>query len=651
MSIKENLVQACLTLRKISPPPILILLIYSILQRQKTHHTKHYIFNKIDKIRQEIAAQLIFLHYFSIIQRTDHIIMKNLIHIFLFSSLFFVSCNKQENEVLLKHLDDIKAMGDTLPQAAMQKLDSIRPLFDGETEYMHNKLALLEIRLRDKAYITHTSVDTIKAVCRFFEENGSTNERQEAYYYMGSVYRDLNDYPSAVTYFLKSAEITEKTQEVDVTLLENSYSQLAYIYKMQFDYKNALVTTLKQLRVAETNGIVNERTYANAASCYFINKDTLKAIECYNHIINKINKTVIDRTNSDIIASAMGNYALSGYKGEASFCYELLSRLSKDELPFNHLINLAIYYEYFISVDSAAIARTDLYNSTNSIESKYNAARWLTKYYNKKEDYEKAAEYAIKFIDANEAIIDKINLEHTTNAKNFFQYRRDKEEEALVMQKAAKFKYNSMLVVLASIILLLGGAVFHFWRKKQLLDVILSKEENIKQAKALAAEKDVEIAKEKREIEQKSRELETLNSTNSRLAKQLQGAEEDFKLLVAQNRELTKLMLMNDIAGEGSDIIEKVKKTSKGKYRLNDEEWKELLGAIDKLYPEFTYEVLSKFKRISEPMLRVCYLLKIGLTGPQIANLTDYPRQTVWARIKRIQQVMPMNEATGLKKQ
>ena len=577
--------------------------------------------------------------------------MKNLIHILLFSSLFFVSCNKQENEVLLKHLDDIKAMGDTLPQAAMQKLDSIRPLFDGETEYMHNKLALLEIRLRDKAYITHTSVDTIKAVCRFFEENGSTNERQEAYYYMGSVYRDLNDYPSAVTYFLKSAEITEKTQEVDVTLLENSYSQLAYIYKMQFDYKNALVTTLKQLRVAETNGIVNERTYANAASCYFINKDTLKAIECYNHIINKINKTVIDRTNSDIIASAMGNYALSGYKGEASFCYELLSRLSKDELPFNHLINLAIYYEYFISVDSAAIARTDLYNSTNSIESKYNAARWLTKYYNKKEDYEKAAEYAIKFIDANEAIIDKINLEHTTNAKNFFQYRRDKEEEALVMQKAAKFKYNSMLVVLASIILLLGGAVFHFWRKKQLLDVILSKEENIKQAKALAAEKDVEIAKEKREIEQKSRELETLNSTNSRLAKQLQGAEEEFKLLVAQNRELTKLMLMNDIAGEGSDIIEKVKKTSKGKYRLNDEEWKELLGAIDKLYPEFTYEVQSKFKRISEPMLRVCYLLKIGLTGPQIANLTDYPRQTVWVRIKRIQQVMPMNEATGLKKQ
>ena len=133
--------------------------------------------------------------------------MKYFIHILLFSSLFFASCSKQENEELLKQLDDIKAMGDTLPQVAMQRLDSIKPQFDNETEYLCNKLALLEIRLQDKAYITHTTDKTIKNICSFFEENGTDIEKQEAYYYMGSVYRDLNDYPSAVTYFLKSAEI------------------------------------------------------------------------------------------------------------------------------------------------------------------------------------------------------------------------------------------------------------------------------------------------------------------------------------------------------------------------------------------------------------------------------------------------------------
>ena len=577
--------------------------------------------------------------------------MRIFIRILLFSSLFFASCSKQENVLLLKQLDDIKAMGDTLPQVAMQRLDSIKPLFDNETEYLCNKLALLEIRLQDKAYITHTTDKAIKNICSFFEEEEGTEiEKQEAYYYMGSVYRDLNDYPNAVTFFLKSAEIAEKAQDVDVKLWRNTYSQLSYLYKREFDYSEALNCILKGLTVSQKYGIKNSRDYANAASCYFITNDTVKAIGYYNCIIDNINNTDIDRTNSDIIAAAMGNYALSGYKNEATHCFELLSGVSKEELPFNYLINLAIYQECFISIDSAATARLELYDTTNRIESKYDAARWLTRYYAQKGDYEKAADYAIKFINANEAVIDKINLEHTTNAKNFFQYRRDKEEEAKVMQKATKVRYNSMLAVSVSIILLLSVVLFYFWRKKQLLDVILNKEENIKQAKTLAAEKDIELAKEKREIAQKTQELEALNTTNSKLAKQLLAAEEDFKLLVAQNRELTKLTLMNDIAKNAGDIIEKVKKTSKGKYHLNDDEWKELLGAIDRLYPEFTYEVQAKFKKISEPMLRVCYLMKIGLTGPQIVNLTDYPRQTVWVRIKKIQQIMPMNEMQELKR-
>ena len=570
--------------------------------------------------------------------------MRYFIQILLFSSLFFASCSKQENEALLKQLDDIKAMGDTLPQIAIQRLDSIKPLFDNEMEYMRNKLALLEIRLQDKAYITHTTDKQIKDICSFFEKNGTETEKQETYYYMGSVYRDLNDYPNAVTFFLKSAEIAEECKNLDAQLWENAYSQISYIYKIQFNYTEALKAALKQLEIAKKNGTINARTYMNVASSYYELKDTLLTIKYTNCAIESIKYNQNISENADIIASALGKYSAAGERIKADFCCELLEKIPKTSRGFNYLSNLAFYYECFTTVDSAANTRLELYNTTSSIETMHDVAQWLTRYYVSEKDYEKAAEYAIKFIEANWTLIDKINLEHTTNAKNFFQYRRDKEEEAQVMQRAARVRYYSMLTVSISIILLLGVVLFNFWRKKKLLDIILSKDKKIKQTKALAAEKDIEIAKEKREIAQKIQELEALNTTNSKLAKQLQGAEEDFKMLVAQNRELTKLMLMNDIAENAGDIIEKVKKASRGMYRLNDDEWKELLGAIDRLYPEFTYEVQAKFKRISEPMLRVCYLMKIGLTGPQIANLTDYPRQTVWVRIKRIQQIMPMDK-------
>ena len=72
--------------------------------------------------------------------------------------MLFASCSRQQNETLLVQLSDIKAMGDTLPKVAMQRLDSIKPQFDNESEYMRNKFALLDTRLHDKAYITHTSI-------------------------------------------------------------------------------------------------------------------------------------------------------------------------------------------------------------------------------------------------------------------------------------------------------------------------------------------------------------------------------------------------------------------------------------------------------------------------------------------------------------
>ena len=558
--------------------------------------------------------------------------------------MLFASCSKQQNEALLVQLSDIKAMGDTLPKIAMQRLDSIKPQFDNESEYMRNKFALLDIRLHDKAYITHTSIKPIKGVCGYFEENGTAAELQEAYYYMGSVYRDLNDYPNAVTYFLKSTEVAESNSDIDGALWECTYSQLSYLYNQQFNYSSALDAAIKGLDIAEKFNTSNERTYINTSTAYFESGDTTNATTLCNKAINNILGNGISKNNADIIAYAIGKYSVYGCREKAERCYKILAELPEKARPFNYLTNISDYLERFVSADSAAVAMSELYNTTNSIESKYDAARWLTRYYVAKGEYEKAADYAINFINANEAVIDKRNFEHTTNANNFYRYRRDKEQETAIMENAAKQRFWTLLVASISIILLLVGAVHYYRRKNQLLGIILNMEENIKQAKALISIREKEIEKEESEIKKKEKELATLNATNSKLTNQLEAAKNDFRMLVAQNRELTKLTLMNKIAGNAKDIIEKVKKAAKGKYHLNDDECKELLGAIDKEYPEFTNEVQAKFKKISEAQMRVCYLWKIGLTGPQIVNLTGYPRQTVWFRIKRIEEAFGKDE-------
>ena len=421
--------------------------------------------------------------------------MKKTLALLILIGMLLTSCSWKENEAALELLRDIQSMGDTLPKEAILRLNQIKPLFKKETEYMRNKFALLDIRLHDKAYITHTSDSTIKEVCKFFEEHGTAKELQETYYYMGSVYRDLNDYPRAVTYFLKSVKIAENNVRTDYTLQETAYSQLSYLYNMQFNYTEALNTALNGLKVAEEHNMADERTYMNVASRYFRLNDTLQTIKYTDIAIDIIDKKNSYSKNYDIIASAMGKYAVFGYLNKAEHCRKVLERVPVQSKPFNYLINLSIFYENENSIDSAAMLRKELYKVANNIEAKYDAAKWLTLHYYAKEEYEITAEYAVKFIEANEIIVAKRDFENTTNAKNVFQYQRDKEEELKIIKREERTRLYLMVFILGFVIFLFVGISIHYRRKKMLLELIINKEENIKHVKSTVKQKEQELVK------------------------------------------------------------------------------------------------------------------------------------------------------------
>ena len=544
----------------------------------------------------------------------------------LITILSIISCSKSTDTGLLSRLSDIQAMGDSCPLKAILRLDSIKPLFEEESEYARNKMSLLDIRLHDKAFIAHTNDSTIKAVYRFFEKQGSARDKQEAYYYMGSVYRDLKDYPNAVTYYLKSNEMFENSKNTDPAIFKVSCIQLSVLYRKQFNYTEALSTMLKGLDAAEKSGLAGERIYMDVASCYYEINDMLNCLLFCNKAISIIENKGIKKENADIVSKAMSLYAAADCHEDSKKCLNLLNSLKENERPRNYLASLSKYCAKYVSKDSAAIIVERIFEKTGDIQELYDVSKWLTRYYSNKGDYENATKYAMYFIRVNKTLIENRKFEHTTNAKNIFRYQRDKEEELRIIEQGRKDRYYLILGISVSLILLLAAAVIYYRRKKMLLEIILNKENDIMHVKSVVIDKE--------------QELVSLNLKNESLSEQLEHAKDEFKMLVSQNRELTKLSLMNNVPDDAKDIIEKARRTSKGKYRLDDDEWKELLGAIDRMFPEFTYEVQSKFKKISEPVLRVCYLRKIGLSAPEIVNLTDYPRQTVWDRIKRIEMIM-----------
>ena len=555
--------------------------------------------------------------------------------------LLFVNCTNKVKDNLISELTKIQELGDTSPQKAILRLDSIKPFFEEENEYMCNKLSLLEIRLHDKAFVTHTSDSTIKQVCSYFEKHGSAKEIQEVYYYMGSVYRDLNDYPRAVTYFLKAIEIAETNENIVPAIWENSCLQLSALYRKQFNYKEALETALNGLEVAELNGTANERTYIDIGNCYFNINDSINSFK-YNCIAFEcLKKNKLYKDNIDVICNLMGFFAKNGNKELADSCFHLLNEYSGKFKPNNYLVNLAIYQEFCISVDSAAATRLELFKRVDSTVYTYNASRWLTRYYMNKGEYELASKYAINFIDANEKIIKERNFEHTTDANNIYKYQRNKEEEHRIMLENEQKNKIIIATVTSTIIIILVLAMFHHIHKRRILEKLLKMSNSVSGLKKEIEEKKKELNDKECEVKKRSKELDRLGKQINELAIQRIDIENKLQEQMQQNNDLMKMLLSREMESEeDSGIVVIFKEAAAGFRKVGKDDWRRLYAAVNNRYPGFRGELQQKLTRINETTLQLCYLLKIGFTNKEIENVTEWPHQTVWYRVKQIEKAI-----------
>ena len=76
-------------------------------------------------------------------------------------------------------------------------------------------------------------------------------------------------------------------------------------------------------------------------------------------------------------------------------------------------------------------------------------------------------------------------------------------------------------------------------------------------------------------------------------------------------------------------------KRHRGREKLEDSDWKILYANVETIYPGFRASVTS-MPRTSEIVIKTAYLLKMGFSNPQIENITQSSRTTVWERVKKI---------------
>lgn len=117
-------------------------------------------------------------------------------------------------------------------------LDRLRDSLSSFDEEQRMYYDLLDLKVNDKMYVRHTSDSLIKRITAFYETYGDRDKLLESYYYMGRVYRDLNDAPEALKYFQKALDVAGDTRKY--RLLSNVYSQMGTLYDYQNVYEEAI---------------------------------------------------------------------------------------------------------------------------------------------------------------------------------------------------------------------------------------------------------------------------------------------------------------------------------------------------------------------------------------------------------------------------
>ena len=565
----------------------------------------------------------------------------------------FVTCTDYGSDREISRMDVIKQLGNSHPQLALASYDSLKDEFTKGSTYVRNKYTLLGIRLRDKAELPHTSDSCIRRLVPYFEKKGTIREMQEVYYYAGSVYRDLQDTPRSLEYFLKSATCTEKG-ETDSVMLRNCYSQLCAMYTKVQDYGNALQMAKAEYEVARSIGTLDGITMIQLGNAYMRTDSFPQATEVMRMML-----TENDTTNltPDILCDLLYYFSLTDDTANARFCYtRFVDMPERHPIKAQQHISLGKYFLLLGLTDSSAQHYQLALEQGDSI-CKYDACRKLFHLYEDCGEKEEAYKYASEFLRISTYLDLGMRQEQAATINNQYQYYKDKQEEDSI--RAEKeimelYLWMTLLITLTLISVICAVYTFRKYQRQRLLHEISmtldgdtgSDNGNEQETHVLMRiKKGMDSARIKQE--EMAKKLEKAEGNIKEQGQSIERAKRDAeeKLQEAHRQmergvNLFKMAHLTELSKNDNDIVESIRKASRMEQELTSKQWSELISFINDRYPTFSQKIVTKHGPISEKQMHICYLLKMGFTNTEICNIMkDCSRSTIWRWKNRLKAI------------
>lgn len=554
------------------------------------------------------------------------------IQLFLFLIVTTCVASCHHRPVYPPMLHEADSMTYVAPRQAIQLLDSIGDEIaaaDKPTRMYHQ---LLTVKAQDKAYITHTSDSVMLRLVDYYEHGGDKSLLPEAYYYMGSTYRDLNDAPRALDYYQKALDVMLGDQNLGVK--SKVYAQMGDLFYYQDLYQEA------------------DKMYESSYRCDSILKDTVgiiynlrdMALCCANLGRNEVGVSLLqqailyaDEIGDEEISSLTSSQLASLYIQKGA--YELAYDAIKPSLSHLDSANISSVYSILASVHRHLNDKDSAYYYYNELLQFGNLYAQTEAYYQLAKIAEESlqTEMSISLLEQYRHLEDSLKVitetETMARMQSLYDYQLHEREKAEAQSRANKLQLYLItgIAIFAIVVLMLFSYGQYYKRKELKTKVRMEKLTALRQQEHQRSLSYIHENEEK--IIGLTKRINELEGSETQLKVELENAKEQ---LVMENKMAEARMEQREQAVHAihaSSLRESLVKKAEASKHINEEDILSMEEFLNAIYPHFIEE-LKSLGRFNETEYRVSLLLKMKIAPKHICELVNRDKSTV-SNIKR----------------
>lgn len=527
------------------------------------------------------------------------------------------------------------------PDSALYYLSQLDSQMADEPEETRMYHRLLTLAAEDKLYVPHTSDSLIREIVRYYEGYGDSDKLMMAYYYQGSVWRDMNDAPRAIDCYHRALEAGRHTRCSD--LLISIYSQLGTLLAYQGVYDESLQATRTALALCRQyrDTLSSPFFLRNIGRIWDIRRNKDSVYHYYNAALQQARYNQ-DSVMIEAVLLELGAISLSF--NEVDTAKMLLEKVKhrNDRKRFFHGILGRIYSRegqrdsarvYFNRALPYAGLRQQVTLHEELARLDYAEGR-----------YAEAFSHASQSMALRDSVTSLTETEEVAKINALYNYHRTEEINRQLEQRNRRQRGWLYGIVSAALLAACATAV---WLRQKKHEAALQRQKirNLEaeqyrrseayraesrrqlaelEAQLCKAEKDKDTAR--RELLETRHALLELSAAKDRIEQQERG------LLVSQLHRSSVYAFFHKAAHE--------------EVRITAENWQELQAAIDAAYDDFTGRLYSLCPHLSEMELHICWLIKIQLSPKDMAQIVGRSQSAVSMARTRLYKKIHQKEGT-----